>query len=212
MTVLRAAKARDGSAQFRVFDDSQQREIELGVHRLPLCGLLLRPRHNAATALYPFFLELLQGHILRVFHLTVCIEPLDLESLAEAIDAPTLAIQRHIAALAVPVDKALADADSIFRYKLFLCRLGHSVRSSAFNFSKIASIMYACQDGFTVRFSHARSMRSLMASFRRSWKFLVLACWGSSCVATLPPFSMSALIAASLGCCGFDRIGIFLPC
>ena len=38
------------------------------------------------------FLALLQGHILRVFHLTVCIEPLDLESLAEAIDAPALAI------------------------------------------------------------------------------------------------------------------------
>ena len=46
--------------------------------------------------------------------------------------------------------------------------------------------------------------------FRRSWKFLVLV-WGSSCVVTLPPFSIKALIIASLACCGFDRIGICLP-
>src|SRR5215510_1055318 len=84
----------------------------------------------------------------------------------------------------------------------------HAERSSACSFSKTASMMYACQDGFTMRFLHARSMRSLISSFRRSWKFLVLAC-GSSCVATLPPFSIKALIAASLACCGFDRIGIF---
>src|SRR5262245_60743302 len=88
--------------------------------------------------------------------------------------------------------------------------VNHVERSSACSFSKIASIMYACQDGFTMRFLHARSMRSLISSFRRSWKFLVLGC-ASSCVATLPPFSIKALIIASLACCGFDRIGIFSP-
>src|SRR5919198_1301797 len=74
--------------------------------------LLFGPRHDAAAALDAFLFELLQAHVLRIFHFAICIEPFDLEPLAHPINAPALAIERHIAARAVPCDQALTDADS----------------------------------------------------------------------------------------------------
>jgi hypothetical protein len=81
--------------------------------------------------------------------------------------------------------------------------------SSASSFCKTASMMYACHDGFIALFTGTVDP---LPHFVSEPKLEISGlCRGSSCVATLPPFSIKALIAASLGCCGLDRIGICLP-
>ena len=115
----------------------------------------------------------------------------------EGRSAPSLAIQ-PFAAQAAPIGRAAAGLSRFrgSRDRVVGILALYADCSSASSFCKTASMMYACHDGFTMRFSQARSIRCLISSVSRSWKFLVFA-WDSSCVATLPPFSIKALTAAS---------------